>query len=107
MDQVIPVTHKKTYWMLIVLSLIVAFVFYGTLQDQFGLRFLLFFSGVPFFLFVIGVFGLLCPRLKPAGDEVYISHALVIGLLFIVLFLIHTWVILPRICPEFGACLGV
>jgi len=100
-------TNKKIYWILLILSVIVGFIFYGTLQDQFNLQFLIFFSGVPFFLFVIGSFGLLWPKIKPAGDEVYISHALLIGFLFIILFLIHTWIILPRICPDFGACLGL
>jgi hypothetical protein len=99
-------TNNKVYWILIILSVIVGVVFYGTLQDQFSLQFLIFFSGVPFFLFVIGIFGLLWPKLKPAGEGVYIGHALLIGLLFIVLFLIHTWVLLPRICPDFGSCLG-
>jgi len=100
-------TSKKIYWILLILSIIIGFVFYGTMQDQFSLQFLVFFSGVPFFLFVIGCFGLLWPKLKPVGDEVYITHAIMIGVLFIILFFIHTWIILPRICPDFGACLGL
>ena len=99
--------NKNIYWVLLISSIIIGFVFYGILQDNFNLQFLVFFSGLPFFLFVIGCFGLLWPMIKPAGDEVYISHALLIGLIFIVLFFIHTWVILPRICPDFGSCLGV
>ncbi|ULC58550.1 hypothetical protein MBM09_11535 [Flaviramulus sp. BrNp1-15] len=99
--------NKITYWVLLILSVIVGFIFYGILQDNFSLQFLIFFSGVPFLLFIIGCFGLLWPKLKPEGDEVYISHALLIGLLFIILFFIHTWVVLPRICPDFGSCLGV
>jgi hypothetical protein len=100
-------TTKKIYWFLIILSIIIGYVFYGALKDQFGLPFLIFFSGVPFLLFVTGSFGLMWPKIKPEGDEVYISHALLIGLLFIVLFFIHVWIVLPRICPDFGACLGV
>ena len=100
-------TNKSIYWILLVLSILTGIVFYGVLQGQFSLQFLLFFSGVPFFLFVIGSFGLLWPKLKPAGDVVYISHALLIGILFILLFFIHIWIILPRICPDFGSCLGV
>lgn len=94
------------YWILLILSLIIGFVFYGFLQEQFSLQFLVFFSGVPFLLFVTGAFGLLWPKLKPEGDEVYIIHALLIGLLFIILFFIHVWILLPRICPNFGECLG-
>jgi len=56
---------------------------------------------------VTGSFGLLWPKIKPEGDEVYISHALLIGILFIILFFIHVWVILPRICQNFGDCLGI
>ena len=78
-------TTKKIYWFLIILSIIIGYVFYGVLKDQFGLPFLIFFSGVPFLLFVTGSFGLMWPKIKPEGDEVYISHALLIGLLFIVL----------------------
>ncbi len=107
MEKVNRPTHKKLFWSLIILSIIVGYIFYGVLQDQFSLRFLIFFSGVPFFLFVIGTFGLLWPLIRPEGDEIYISHALWIGILFIIVFLIHVWVILPRICPQFGECLGV
>jgi hypothetical protein len=98
--------RKRIYWLLLILSLIIGFIFYGSLQVQFSLQFLVFFSGVPFLLFVTGIFGLLWPKLKPAGDAVYIGHALLIGLLFVILFFIHVWLILPRICPDFGACLG-
>ncbi|AEM70619.1 hypothetical protein Murru_1578 [Allomuricauda ruestringensis DSM 13258] len=103
-----PYTTSQTriYWILLILSLIIGFVLYGFLQEQFSLQFLVFFSGVPFLLFVTGVFGLLWPKLKPEGDEVYIIHALLIGLLFIILFFIHVWILLPRICPNFGECLG-
>ena len=98
---------KKVYWFLIFLSVIIGIVFYGTLQDSFSLRFLIFFSGLPYLLFVTGSFGLLWPKIKPTGDDEYISHALLIGVLFIILFFIHVWIILPHICPEFGKCLGV
>ena len=100
-------TTKKIYWILMILSIIIGFSVYGVLQDQFNLQFLILFSGIPFLLFVTGIFGLLWPKIKPAGDEVYISHALIIGVLFIILFFIHVWIILPHICPDFGSCLGV
>jgi len=107
MDKIKNSTTNKIYWILLILSVIIGFVFYSPLKDEFSLQFLIFFSGIPFFLFVIGSFGLLWPKIKPAGDEVYISHALLIGVLFIILFFIHIWIILPRICPDFGSCLGV
>jgi hypothetical protein len=98
--------NNKIFWLLLVLSAIIGFVFYRALQEQFSLQFLMLFSSIPFLLFVTGIFGLLWPKIKPAGDEVYISHALLIGALFIFLFFIHVWIILPLICPDFGACLG-
>lgn len=98
-------TTNKIYWILLILAVIIGVIFYGPLQDQFSIQFLVFFSGIPFLLFVTGSFGLLWPKIKPAGDEVYIYHALLIGLLFFILFFIHVWIILPLICPDFAALL--
>ncbi|MDF0717189.1 hypothetical protein PY092_13585 [Muricauda sp. 334s03] len=100
-------SKKRVFWIFIIVSLIIGFIIYGTMKDQFGLKFLVFFSGVPFLLFITGAFGLLWPKIKPEGDEVYISHALIIGLLFIVLFFIHVWVLLPLLCPRFAECLAM
>lgn len=100
-------SKKGIFWILIIVSIIIGFIIYGVMKDQFGLRFLVFFSGVPFLLFVTGTFGLLWPKIKPEGDEVYISHALIIGLLFIILFFIHVWVLFPLICPRFAECLAL
>ena len=98
---------RSLYWILMILGIVVGVVVYGPLQLDLDLTFLIFFSGVPFFLFVIGIYGLLWPLIKPKGEEIYITHALMMGLLFIILFFIHVWVLLPRICPEFGSCLGI
>ena len=51
-----------------------SFVFYVFFQDRFNLQFFIFFSGIPFLLFVKRSFGLFRPIIKPAGDEVYINH---------------------------------
>ena len=99
--------HNKIFWILIILAVIIGYLVYGLIQDQFSMKFLVFFSGLPFLLFVTGLFGILWPKIKPEGDEVYISHAIIIGILFIVLFFIHVWILLPRICPDFGTCLGI
>ncbi|RSK39061.1 hypothetical protein [Mangrovimonas spongiae] len=98
---------KRIFWVLLILSIVIGYIFYNFLQGQFSLKFLIFFSGVPFLLFATGAFGLLWPKIKPKGDEIYITHALVVGVIFIVLFFIHVWIILPHICPDFGSCLGV
>lgn len=99
-------TSNTIYWLLILLAVVLGLIIYVFLADQFSLKFLLFFSGVPFLLFASGFFGILWPKVKPEGEEMYISHALIIGFLFMVLFFIHVWVILPYICPEFGEVLG-
>ncbi|MBA4744011.1 MAG: hypothetical protein H2058_02025 [Muricauda sp.] len=98
---------RLLYWILIVLAIIIGIIFYGGFTNDFSMKFLLFFSGVPFLLFVSGAFGLLWPKLKPSGEESYIIHSLVLGLIFFVLFLLHVWVILPLICPEFRDCLDI
>ena len=93
------------YWVLIFLSFVVGYVVYLFLSDNCNLQFLVLFSGLPFWFFVTGVFGLMWPRIKPKGESNYIVHALVIGLIFFLLFIIHTWLILPLLCPGFKECL--
>ena len=97
--------NKKTesiYWVLIVIGILIGIGFYGFFADEFSRNFLIFFSGIPFFLFIVGGFGLLWPRIKPTNDTTYITHALIVGVLFVILFFIHTWVILPLVCDDFG-----
>lgn len=106
----VKVLTKKTrviYWGSIILAVIIGFIIYGGLEDGFSLKFLVLFSGVPFFFFVIGIFGLLWPKIKPVGETTYITHAILLGVLFFILFLIHTWIILPLICPDFGRCIDM
>lgn len=98
---------KTVYWILLVLSVVIGFIVYGIYNEQLGLKFLIIFSGIPFLMFVTGLFGLLWPAIRTTGDATYIIHGLIVGVVFLILFVIHTWVILPRICPEFGKCLGV
>ncbi|SRX55495.1 hypothetical protein [Aequorivita sp. CIP111184] len=105
MGNVTKGTSKIIYWVLLLLSFVIGVVFYNLLHGQFSMQFLLFFSGVPFFFFVAGVYGLMWPIIKPSGDATYISHAIIVGVFFVILFFIHVWLILPQICPDFGACL--
>ncbi|WP_047245306.1 hypothetical protein [Maribacter thermophilus] len=107
MDKIKSNTPQKIYWIVLILSILIGYLLFIVLKEQFNVQTLVFLSGIPFLLFTTGVFGLLWPKIKPTGDAIYITHALWIGLLFIILFFIHVWVILPRICPSFGSCLGV
>ncbi len=104
----VKVKNKTTeiiYWISIVLAVLIGFFFYGMYVEQFSSRFLLFFSGLPFFLFVMGSFGLIWPWIKPEGESTYIIHSIVVGVLFALLFFIHVWLILPLLCPDLGQCL--
>ncbi|WP_372918914.1 hypothetical protein [Salegentibacter sp.] len=106
----VKVLTKKTkviFWILIILAILIGIVIYGGMVKDFSVKFLVLFSGLPFLFFVVGAFGLLWPKIKPTGESTYIIHALVLGVLFFILFLLHTWVILPLICPEFGRCLDM
>ena len=104
MDKLKKISRDKIYWILLFLSIVLGLILYVLLQKQFSFQFLIFFSGLPFFLFVTASFGLLWSRIKPYGDEVYIKHALLIGLLFVILFFFHTWIILPYLCPNLDLC---
>ena len=99
------VAGSKIYWAFILLSFVVGFVVYAVLSVECNLTFLVLFSGLPFLFFVTGVFGLLWPKIKPAGESTYIIHALIAGVLFFLLFIFHTWIILPLLCPGFKDCL--
>ncbi|MGM0933505.1 MAG: hypothetical protein ACQEWD_08690 [Bacteroidota bacterium] len=107
MVKVLTKTTKVIFWILIILAILVGIIVYGGMAEGFSLKFLVLFSGLPFFFFVVGAFGLLWPKIKPAGESTYIIHALVLGVLFFILFLLHTWLILPLICPDFGRCLDM
>lgn len=96
-------TTRIIYWILIFLAFATGLLFYTGDKE---LKFLILFSGLPFFLFVTGLFGLLWPRIKPAGESTYIIHAIIMGILFLILFLIHTWILLPLFCPDFEPCCG-
>lgn len=105
MVKVLNKTTRIIYWLLIVLSIVIGYVIYLVLSDNCTFKFLVLFSGLPFLLFVTGFFGLLWPKIKPTGESTYITHAIVTGVLFFILFIIHTWLILPLLCPEFKECL--
>lgn len=105
MVKVLNRNTRIVYWTLIVLSVVVGYAVYFLLSDNCNLKFLVLFSGLPFLFFVTGLFGLLWPKIKPEGESNYIIHAIIMGVIFFVLFIIHTWLILPLLCPGFKDCL--
>lgn len=107
MTKVLTRTTEIIYWSMIVLAFLIGFLVYGVFLENFDLGFLVLFSGLPYFLFTIGVFGLTWPKIKPAGDSNYIIHAITLGIYFLVLFFLHIWLILPLVCPDFNPCCGL
>jgi peptidoglycan/LPS O-acetylase OafA/YrhL len=103
--RVLNKTTRVIYWILLFLSVVVGYVVYIMLPNNCSFNFLVFFSGLPFWFFVTGLFGLLWPKIKPKGETHYISQSIVIGLIFFVLFILHIWFILPLLCPDFKECL--
>ena len=95
----------KIYWAFILLSFLVGYVVYSLYSGECNLKFMVLFSGLPFLLFVTGFFGLLWPKFKPTGETNYIIHALIMGVIFFLLLIFHTWIILPLLCPGFRDCL--
>ena len=105
MVKVLNKNSKIIYWILIILSVVVGYVVYSVLSNNCNLKFLVLFSGLPFWFFVTGFFGLIWPKIKPKGESNYIIHAIIMGMFFFLLFIIHTWLILPLLCPGFKECL--
>ena len=94
------------FWMVLFLSLVLGVLFFLFREQWDHLRLQVLISGLPFWLFVLGVFGLLWPEIKPKGESNYIIHSLAIGVAFLILFLIHVWIILPLFCPDFNPGCG-
>lgn len=105
--KVLNKTTEIIFWTLIVLAFVLGLIFYGFLVDQMSPLFLVLFSGVSFLLFVAGVFGLLWPKIKPEGETRYIARSIEMGIFFVILLFIHTWILLPMSCPDLGHCLRI
>ncbi|HEY9184599.1 MAG TPA: hypothetical protein VIM94_04680 [Salegentibacter sp.] len=107
MVKVLTKTTRVIFWILIILAIVIGIAIYGGMVEDASLKFLVLISGLPFLFFIAGAFGLLWPKIKPTGESNYIIHALILGVLFFILFLLHTWLILPLVCPEFGRGLAM
>ena len=92
---------RRIYLLLLVLAVIIGFYFYGITSRDFDREFLVYFSIVPFFMFVVGINGILANTLSPSTKSKIIAYPLVLGIVYALLFFIHLFVILPIICPNF------
>jgi|GEM_PF-958575 len=92
---------RRIYWALLVLSILIGIYFYGIAPDKYEPRFLVIFALVPFLMFAGSVNGLIAHLLKPSAKGKMLVYPLFMGILFVFLFLIHIFVILPLVCPDF------
>jgi len=92
---------RRIYWVILILSIIIGIYFFGMARDKFDPEFLIFFALVPFFMFASSVYGLIAHLLKPSVKGGMIAYPLIMGILFVLLFFIHVFVIVPLLCPDF------
>jgi hypothetical protein len=90
------------YQILLAMSGITGIVLYGVMPDRFEPQFLFRFSFLPFFLFVTGVHGLLAHVVSSKGKSLAGSflYPLFMGALFVVLLMVHLFLIMPAVCPD-------
>ncbi|SMD46015.1 hypothetical protein SAMN00777080_4691 [Aquiflexum balticum DSM 16537] len=92
---------RRIYLGLLIFSILIGVYFYGIAVENFDKEFLKIFSILPFFLFMAGVHGLFAHLLTPTTKSKMISYPLVMGMVYVLLFFIHLFVIVPIICPNF------
>lgn len=93
------------YWGLLILAVILGALSLVMREEWQNFRYVVYLSGLPFFLFISGLFGLIWPGFKAEGNS-YIIHSSIIGLIFVIFFSIHTWLLLPLLFPGFRPCFG-
>lgn len=91
---------RRIYIVLIALSIGIG-VYLFTLK---GIRtdiFMVVISSVVFFLFSIGIHGLIAHSLPSKAKGGILLYPLLMGVLWAVLFLLFVFLILPLLCPDF------
>lgn len=71
------------------------------LQHRIDPSFILYFSLIPFFLFSIGLSGMLLHYFDLHHKFQSTTYPLFIGALFVLLLVLHLFIVLPLICPGF------
>lgn len=71
------------------------------LQHRIEPSFILYFSLIPFFLFTIGLSGMLLHYFDLHHKFQSTTYPLFIGALFVILLVLHLFIVLPLICSEF------
>lgn len=84
-----------------ILAVLLGVYFYGIAAENFDPKFLLFFSLVPFLLFAGGVHGLIAHMWRPSAKGGMLVYPIIMGMVFVLLLLLHIFVVLPLVCPGF------
>lgn len=94
---------RRIYWIILILSIIIGVYFYGIAPNKYNPDFLIIFALVPFLMFAGAIHGLISHLLKPSvkGRGGSLIYPLIMGAVFALLFFIHVFVILPKVCPDF------
>ncbi len=94
---------KLIYGSLILAAILIGVYIYLLIPNRFNESFLIIFALLPFLMFATGIHGLIAHMLTPDQKERRgpLLYPLIMGALFIVLFLIHIFVVLPIACPNF------
>lgn len=90
---------RRIYWAILALSIIVGVYFYGIVPHKYSSDFLVIFALVPFLMFSGAVHGLISHLLKPSvkAKGGSILYPLIMGIVFVLLFFIHVFIILPLV----------
>ncbi|MDF2158046.1 hypothetical protein [Algoriphagus sp. CAU 1675] len=88
---------RRIYWALLVISILMGIYFYWITPEQYSPQFLIPIAFVQFLLLIAGVHGLLAHTLKAQTKYKLISYPLVLGIIYVILFFIHLFVVMPLI----------
>lgn len=91
---------RRIYLALMVMSVLMGIYFYGISLQKFDPDFLFYFTMLPFFMFVTGFHGFLTHAISPTTKSNMGFFPLMMGLLFVLLFFIHLFVIIPLLYPN-------
>lgn len=92
---------RTIYGGILILAVLIGIYFYGIAPENFDPQFLLYFSLVPFLLFAAGIHGLIAHLYRPSKKSHMLVFPIAMGAVFVVLLLIHIFVVLPIVCPGF------
>lgn len=91
---------RRIYSILIAISIGIGLYLY-TLKGNRSDIFMLVVSSAVFFIFSVGIHGLLAHSLPSKAKGGILLYPILMGVLWAVLFLLFVFLILPLLCPDF------